>query len=292
MASLQKKIMKAKNLEKAPNGVLYGKERGYYITLNVIDSRTAQLFVGGVNDRENAAEIRDEFIASLRQRYSQILRCSYDNGFTAYLSVQSAEDLERLYNGIVYDITEFYYNNGYVNGCFACGRATEDVSVAATRTSTRIVCPECKAKMNATPEKPKGNMGKGLVGALGGAIIGTVIWALIAELGYVSVIGGMAMALLTIGGYRLFAKGMSPAGMTLCVIIMIAGIFIGSTVPYVNMYYEYYHDLYDVTYFEVAGQIFELLSDTQNMSYFVETLIKGYAFAFVGIICYVRASKK
>ncbi len=77
------------------------------------------------------------------------------------------------------------------------------------------------------------SLGKGILGAIGGALIGAIIWILIYQLGYISAIGAAALLWLTFSGFKYLGKRMTIAGFVICLVISIAILPVAIYVAYV-----------------------------------------------------------
>ena len=76
-------------------------------------------------------------------------------------------------------------------------------------------------KANPLEEKAPENMVFGIIGALVGALIGGGSIILLSQLGYIASISGVILAVCTLKGYELLAKGMSVKGLVVCAILML-----------------------------------------------------------------------
>ena len=61
----------------------------------------------------------------------------------------------------------------------------------------------------------------GILGAIVFSLIGCAVWILIGKLGYVSYLGGIAMAFSTIFGYHLFGKKFDVLGLIVSIVIVL-----------------------------------------------------------------------
>ncbi len=77
------------------------------------------------------------------------------------------------------------------------------------------------------------SLGKGILGAIGGALIGAIIWILIYQLGYISAIGAAALLWLTFSGFKYLGKRMTIAGFVICLLISIGTLPLAIYVAYV-----------------------------------------------------------
>lgn len=76
-------------------------------------------------------------------------------------------------------------------------------------------------KANPLEVKAPENMLFGIIGALVGALIGGGSIILLSQLGYIASISGVILAVCTLKGYELLAKGMSVKGLVVCAILML-----------------------------------------------------------------------
>ena len=85
---------------------------------------------------------------------------------------------------------------------------------------------------NPTKEIPNGGEDtlKGIIGGIVGSLLGAIVLILLYQVGRVAVASGIAIAALTLIGYEKLAGGLSKKGIIICVVIMIAAVFVGHTV--------------------------------------------------------------
>ncbi|MBR2047556.1 MAG: hypothetical protein IJ960_03070 [Oscillospiraceae bacterium] len=76
-------------------------------------------------------------------------------------------------------------------------------------------------KANPLEVKAPENLLFGIIGALVGALIGGGSIILLSQLGYIASISGVILAVCTLKGYELLAKGMSVKGLVVCAILML-----------------------------------------------------------------------
>ncbi len=76
--------------------------------------------------------------------------------------------------------------------------------------------------------KKRENIIAGIAGALIGSILGAGAIVLIAQIGYVSIWGGLLMGILTIKGYELLSGKFSIKGMLISVVIMIGMVYLSN----------------------------------------------------------------
>lgn len=74
----------------------------------------------------------------------------------------------------------------------------------------------------------RSNVLLGTIGAVVFSLIGCVIWVVIGSFGYISYIGGFALSLLTITGYRLLGKKFDVPGVLISLVIVVLAVFASS----------------------------------------------------------------
>lgn len=69
------------------------------------------------------------------------------------------------------------------------------------------------------------NIVMGILGGLGGAVLGIIIWLIIARLGYMSWLGGFAISAGAFYGYLMLGKGFSKTGIIIVSLIIIVSVW-------------------------------------------------------------------
>lgn len=72
----------------------------------------------------------------------------------------------------------------------------------------------------------------GILGAIVFSLIGCAVWILIGKLGYISYLGGIAMAFSTIFGYHLFGKKFDTLGLIISIVIVLVMVFVSNMFIY------------------------------------------------------------
>lgn len=80
----------------------------------------------------------------------------------------------------------------------------------------------------------------GIIGALIGSALGMVVWCIFGALGYISWIGGLALAAGAFFGYMIGARTIGKLGMLLIVIILAGSVYVGNRLSYsIDLYREF-----------------------------------------------------
>ena len=123
-----------------------------------------------------------------------------------------------------------------------------------------------------TPE----NIGRGILGALIGGLIGAAAIVLIGQLGYVAAISGMVLGYCTIGGYRRGAGKLSALGIAVSVVVMLAAVYLGNRM---DIAIAASREL-DLSF----GQAFAWMHELVDADAYRSNLITLYLFSAIGAV--------
>lgn len=113
----------------------------------------------------------------------------------------------------------------------------------------------------------KENKVLGIVGAIIGTILGLVVWCIIGMMGYISWIGGLALAAGAFFGYQLLGKGFSPVGAVVCLVLVLGSVWVGTRITYaIEMRSSFKEE-------EAVGIVAEALYDLDDDPSTVEILL-------------------
>lgn len=94
----------------------------------------------------------------------------------------------------------------------------------------------------------------GIVGGIVGTVLGLIVWCLIGMAGYISWIGGLALAAGAFFGYKLLGKSMDKIGIVICAVFVLIAVFVGTRMNYAMQLHKDFEDDRDVAAaFEVLG---------------------------------------
>lgn len=182
--------------------------------------------------------------------------------------------------------TDYLRLNGFQDACSTCGTA-DYLHWYDLNNQVHHMCDHCfgqqvnSLEINKQEIKAKrGNMFTGIVGALLGSLIGVALWVVVAQMGYISGIVGLIMALCILKGYELFGGKVNVPGMAICVVILLVMIYAASILDYAIFLHEYFPDL---TFFEMLRYTPEIIMDPyyELRTDFLKNLGIGYALSLI-----------
>lgn len=180
------------------------------------------------------------------------------------------------------ELLSFLHENGYENCCEISHAVGETVG-CMTSGVPQLVAPALftelsrKADQNErlqaeTPE----NIGRGILGALIGGLIGAAVIVLIGQLGYVAALSGMVLGYCTIGGYRRGAGRLSAIGIAVSVVVMLLAVYLGNRA---DIAIAAVKEL-DLTF----GQAFAWMHELVDTDAYRNNLITLYLFSAIGAV--------
>ncbi len=143
-------------------------------------------------------------------------------------------------------------------------------------------------------QEATGSYVSGTVGALLGAAVGAILWALVLNLGYVASIVGLAIGFLAEKGYNLLKGKQGKAKVAILAIAVIVGVLLGTfaadAFTLISMINE--GEAY-LTYGEIPAFLMELLAqEPEYQSAVISNILMGLLFAALGVFALLRKTSK
>ena len=180
------------------------------------------------------------------------------------------------------ELLSYLHNNGYEN-CCEISRAVGTTVGCMTNGVPQLLAPELFAEVSrkagqnerVRAEIPE-NIGRGILGAFIGGVIGAAVIVLIGQLGYVAAISGVVLGYCTIGGYRRGAGKLSALGIAVSVVVMLAAVYLGNRV---DIAISATQEL-DLSF----GQAFAWMHELVDTDSYTANLISLYLFSAIGAV--------
>lgn len=124
----------------------------------------------------------------------------------------------------------------------------------------------------------------GILGAVGGALVGSVLIVIIGLLGYVSGWAAVVMALLAINGYKWLAKGIDKAGIALSILITALMIPFANMIEIAIVYYQSLNEIMSgyVSFWRALQNTPQFMTDYDVWGAYWENVVMGY---LLGGVC-------
>ena len=140
-------------------------------------------------------------------------------------------------------------------------------------------------------EESTGSYATGIIGALLGALAGSVLWALVLSVGYIASIVGFVIGWLAEKGYNLFKGKQGKGKVAILIIAVIIGVIVGN----------FALDAYDLFALINSGEIqgvtvaqipliilVTLIEDSEYLTYIMSNMGIGFLFAGLGVFSLLR----
>lgn len=124
----------------------------------------------------------------------------------------------------------------------------------------------------------------GVLGAIGGALIGSALIIILGMLGYVSGWAAVAMALLAINGYKWLAKGIDKAGIALSIVITALMVIVANFLEFAIVYYQHLNEIMGgyVSFWRALQNTTQFMTDYDAWGTFWQNVAMGY---LLGGVC-------
>lgn len=205
---------------------IQGDHAGYWFSMYIDNSNMLNLITSvdfGGKSREQ--ELRNH-LESIRKPYRLTYRLDGGHAVSIVLprSMSVKATVEKVVE-VLQSVTAEFNAEGLVNSCYNCGAIGRYHSYSIGGVSTEI-CGSCVTGIEEAYRNEKetlmvsGNYFTGAIGAIIGALLGSVVWLVISYFGFIAAIAGLAMAYMSYYGYKLL-KGKVGAGMPVIIAISV-----------------------------------------------------------------------
>lgn len=155
------------------------------------------------------------------------------------------------------------------------------------------VCTVCGTPVQAATAGPeilpvRENLGLGILGAIGGALIGGASIILLSRLGFIAAISGFLIAFCTLKGYELLGKQLSRTGVIISIILMVVTPFLAYNL---DLIWQFYNELkvFGLTLGDCVPFLVDLIQeDAELMRMYLSEMGMLYLFVAIGAFSTIR----
>ena len=122
----------------------------------------------------------------------------------------------------------------------------------------------------------KENLPLGLIGAVIGILLGSVLWVLIGQIGFIAGIAGYAIVFCGMKGYQLLGNKLSKTGIIICIVLSFLAIIGAEVVSLGITAYRELSEYYSLTLGESFSLLPELLKEPELVGAVAKDLAIGY----------------
>lgn len=151
-----------------------------------------------------------------------------------------------------------------------------------------------EARIEEKKQPGHGSYGLGILGAFAGAILGSVVWALLLSIGYVASLVGLLIGWLANKGYDLCKGRQGKGKVAILVIAVIIGVLLGTLLS--DAFYLIQGigtGEFDISYGQIPMLILAMLvTDSEYLLATLQNCGMGLLFAFLGVFALLRKTGK
>lgn len=221
-----------------------------------------------------------EYLKALQQRHSFVQYAGYNGKdmVSVYVLSKPQEDKENL-TLVISEIVAKCEEYGIHNCCSFC-RQERPVRAAVVDRVPALICQGCDMQLSSGANREKKeNLPLGLIGAILGVLLGSVLWVVLGQVGFIAGIAGYAIVFCGMKGYAILGKELSKTGIVICVLLsflMIAG---AEMVSLAIAVYRELGSLFAPTIWDAFGWVPELMKEQDVLLGVGKDLAVGYLLA-------------
>lgn len=280
-----------------------GKYRGYYLILEPgmgTEGKPAGLLHVVINvamEDPGQQEALNRYLNQLAQERKDVAQAKVEN-HSVQLDLRAAlkpKQISKTVNPVVDQVVRYLEQQRLGTGCQSCGENTA-LDLYTVNQFGYHLCPDCGAQLEQRLREAQiqtqgqtSSLLPGLVGALLGGLIGVAVWFGIYQLGYISALGGLAIAVASCKGYELLGRHMDRKGVVVSSICVLALTFLANQLCWA---FEVYQALaeYGWTFGDAYQNLWAVLEESDLMGTCLGELALGYLFTVLGAFGTLRQS--
>lgn len=220
--------------------VIHGKRDGFDVTLFAPNTSYPYMLQIQVSALRPAGVLTNDELRELRRAHKSI-RAVRQKGSVLAVSLKQSMWPKKVAENAVASVglvLAFLRTHGFYNACQMCGKPGQaDGCVVGGEVMN--LCPACYALVQQGKQmeseklaNTRENVPAGIVGALLGSLAGVVCIIVLSQLGYISVISGLVMALCALKGYELLGGKLTKVGATVTFVLMLIMTYVGDRIDW------------------------------------------------------------
>lgn len=227
------------------NTMVYGMYKGYYTTVHMLAG--GQIYMIRMNYRlpenfdimgfKNRA---NQYINSMKVAEKKISTANVmDHTIEIQVAISSlVKDTIAMIDRITNGLAGMLASESALSGCQSCG-TDFGVNCFDINGEPRFLCSGCSqtyvSQMEAEKQSKladKSNPVLGIIGAIIGALLGSIFWVILGQVGYIAGIAGIAILLGAMKGYTLLGKSLDKKGVIITLLISFVMVYVANDITW------------------------------------------------------------
>ncbi len=126
-------------------------------------------------------------------------------------------------------------------------------------------------------QEKRENMLLGIIGALAGVLLGTVLWVILGQVGFIAGIAGYAIVFCGMKGYGMLGRVLSKKGIVICILLSIVAVVGAEMVSLAIIAFNELNEVYGITLGDAFRLLPDLMKEPELAGAVAKDLIIGYA---------------
>lgn len=304
VGSALKKMAKENGMQVA-HGVAYGAYRGYALTMHEGSGWKALEFATRIPEPSAQDALERKLNEVDMKRTYRVQSLEIGQRSVAVVFLDNPGTMKKIYAFLDWFIPLLEeYGATKIDVCNECGCQTQGddcwVQIDGVAHHMHTACREKVKRELAAEEQQRqeentGSYVSGAIGAVVGALIGSVAWAVVLLIGYVASIVGLLIGFLAEKGYNLLKGKQGKGKVVILIVAIILGVLVGNiAADVIDLALAIGSgEVYEITYGDIPALIlFLLVEDAEYLRATLANCGMGLLFAGIGVFSLLRKAKK
>ena len=176
-------------------------------------------------------------------------------------------------------------------GCEFCG-TEQELSLYQLNMVPHLICPACICGVDQQTEQNKaqykaqgqGNVFLGIIGAFLGALLGVVLWVVIYQVGFISMLGALALAVSAFKGYERLGGHMTKLGIGICCVVSLIMLMFAEHICIALSLYEAFAVSDGISFFDAFIAVPFMLFEPEVLKAVLPDVLIGVLFVAIASI--------
>lgn len=297
------KKMARENGMQTGHGVAYGSLRGFGATLSEGAGWKQIVFSTSISDAANRAYFMDAVNSVDVDKLYRVQKLGISTKFIQVTFLDNPGTMKKMYEFLDWFIPLLEtYGAARADVCCECGFPVTSGTWALVNgnaccfhdSCARKVKQELEAENQTRREESTGSYLTGALGAFGGALLGSVVWALVLVMGYVASIVGLLIGWLAQKGYDLLHGRQGKAKVLILILAIIFGVVAGTLASDVIFLVQMISDgeLPGFVMTDIPFLMAAVMTDGEYLLATGGNVLLGLLFAALGVFSMLRKTGK
>lgn len=273
---------------------IYGTRNGYEFLVYASDQRYPYFLTITTSVRSAGMALGKDEMTQFRKSVASVTNITQKDSLITVVN-KAQKNQSKLCSDLgttIEALTALLRGKNYEPCCQTCGASAQTVGFMLE--SARLhLCANCAARTKSENEvksqkrqQKNVNIVGGIIGAVLGSLIGVLCIVLLGMLGYVAAISGIVLAFCTLKGFDKLGGKLTPVGIVISCVIMIAMTYFGNRLQWgIEIYkgmQEYFE--YDMSIWQAFRAVPMLVEEADAMGDYIASFVQQMLFVVVGAV--------